>query len=190
MKIKHTWPLSWPPGKARARSQGKSRFGERRFPDCIEGLRTEVGFLGGSELMVSANVPLESRGNTTSFRQPVDKAVAVYFTYKKQGMCFACDQWPTVEENLWAVVKTIGALRGIERWGSGEMMEQAFNGFAALPAPEQPWQVLGLREGATRQEIDLAYRRLAMDAHPDRGGDAREMARLNAAREALKSPNP
>jgi hypothetical protein len=150
----------------------------------------EVGRLGGTELVISANVPLKDRDNTLGLSQPIDRGVAVYFTYNNQAMCFACDQWPTAEENLWAIFKTINALRGIERWGSGDMMQQAFTGFAALPAPEQPWQVLGLKAGATRHEVDRAYRRLAMDAHPDRGGDQREMARLNAARDALISFDP
>ena len=54
---------------------------------------------------------------------------------------------------------------------------------AALPAPEQWFQVLGVASTATCAEIDAAYRALAMKHHPDRGGDAREMARINIARD-------
>jgi curved DNA-binding protein CbpA len=47
---------------------------------------------------------------------------------------------------------------------------------------------LGVRHDATRVEIDQAFRRLAMDAHPDRGGDTLRMADINAARDALLAP--
>jgi hypothetical protein len=101
-------------------------------------------------------------------------------------MCFACDRWDEIEDNCQAIAKTIGALRGIERWGSGQMVEQAFTGFIALPAPEQPWQVLGLdTSNPTADQVEHAYRRLAAQHHPDRGGDPHTMSRINAARDAL-----
>lgn len=65
------------------------------------------------------------------------------------------------------------------------MIEAAFTGFTALPAPEQSWQVLGVAHDATREQIEAAHRRLAMEHHPDRGGDGDRMARINAARDAM-----
>lgn len=35
----------------------------------------------------------------------------------------------------------------------------------------QPHDVLGVRPGATRREVVVAYRRFAFRHHPDRGGD-------------------
>jgi curved DNA-binding protein CbpA len=69
------------------------------------------------------------------------------------------------------------------------MMEAAFTGFAALPAPEQPFQVLGVSANATEQEIEDAYRKLAADHHPDRGGDEQTMMRINRARDQLMERN-
>jgi hypothetical protein len=147
----------------------------------------EVDRLGGTELVISSNLPTKRDGMPyASQSQPTDRGVAVYFTLKKRPMCFACDRWQKVEENMWAIAKTIDALRGIERWGSGQMVEQAFTGFTALPAPEQPWQVLGLDTSTpSAQQVQEAYRRLASQYHPDRGGDSHQMARINAARDAL-----
>lgn len=51
-----------------------------------------------------------------------------------------------------------------------------------LPAVEPWWQVLGVDPGATKLEVDGAYRKQAMLAHPDRGGSADAMARLSTAR--------
>jgi DnaJ-domain-containing protein 1 len=112
--------------------------------------------------------------------------VAVYFTYRGRQMCFACDQWDRIQDNIHAIRKTIEALRGIARWGTGDMMERAFTGFEALPAPGQHakrpwWQVLGVSRDASPQTIKEAYRSKAKACHPDTGGDETLMAELNAA---------
>jgi DnaJ-domain-containing protein 1 len=162
-----------------------SRF-DTTLGKAIKAVQTEVARLGGRDLVISSNLPLRRDGMPyANASQPADKGVAVYFNYKKAPMCFACDRWNRIEDNMWAIAKTIDALRGIERWGSGEMVQQAFTGFAALPAPEQPWQVLGVAHDATKFQIDEAYRRLASEHHPDRGGDQDTMARINRARDAL-----
>ena len=76
-------------------------------------------------------------------------------------------------------------MRAIERHGGAAILNRAFTGFIALPAPEQPWQVLGVGMNASREEIEEAYRKLAAKHHPDRGGNPQEMARINAARDDL-----
>ena len=45
--------------------------------------------------------------------------------------------------------------------------------------------ILGVREDATRPEIQAAYRRLIRLAHPDQGGSAGLAAQINAARDCL-----
>lgn len=179
------FPLQWPAGRPRKQWPERSNF-ETTLGRSIRDVQEEVRRLGGTGLVISSNLPLRRDGMPyANASQPQDKGVAVYFRYKKRPMCFACDRWDRIEDNMRAISKTIDALRGIERWGSGQMVEQAFTGFVALPAPEQPWQVLGVSSHATRDEIETAYRRLAMQHHPDRGGDEREMARINAARDTL-----
>ena len=178
------YPLTWPPGRARMRSTQEPNF-RTALGKAIQGVRSEVDSLGGRQLIISSNLPLRRDGIPyASASQPLDRGVAVYFTYKSKPMCFACDRWTKVEDNMWAIAKTIEALRGIERWGSGQMVEQAFTGFAALPAPASWWQTLGLRSpNASRAEIDEAHRRLAMQNHPDRGGNTEKMAAINRARD-------
>lgn len=50
--------------------------------------------------------------------------------------------------------------------------------------PPDPFAALGLTRDATVTELRTARRRLAFDAHPDRGGDERRMQQLNEAFEA------
>jgi hypothetical protein len=80
-------------------------------------------------------------------------------------------------------------MRAIERHGGGQVLERAFTGFDALPAPKTFWQVLGLekipRANITRATVENAYRALAQTHHPDKpGGDHVRMSELNSARDA------
>lgn len=184
---KSGYPLAWPIGRPRSRSQQRSQF-KVSHDVALRDLSFEVERLGGSNMVITTNVELRLDGLPRAGRgTPMDRGVAVYFEYKKKPMCFACDRWESITENIRAIGQTVGALRGIERWGTGSMIEQAMQGFTALPAPEQAWQVLGVKHDASRQEIEAAHRRLASEFHPDRySGDAGEkMARINRARDQL-----
>lgn len=191
------FPLSWPPTRPRTEpyrrtwSKFKTNFGKAR-DRCLGEIRT----LGGRQAIISTNLPLRLDGIPyAAQKQPQDSGVAVYFTYKKRQMCFACDRWAKVEDNMHAISLTIGALRGVARWGTGDMMEAAFTGFSALPAPgdvvPRGWmQVLEIGHDATLEKAQENYRRLSMVRHPDRGGTEDAMSELNwawaQAQESLK----
>lgn len=181
------YPLQWPAGASRTRSRRSSAFGQKTIGAATKFLLDQVRLMGGTLPVVSTNLALRNDGLPyANQRQPDDPGVAVYFQRRGKPMVFACDQWIKVEHNIYAIGKTIEALRGIERWGSTELMERAFSGFEALPAPEQWWQVLGVGERAAPAEIDAAYRAKAKAAHPDTGGSEAAMARLNAARDQAR----
>jgi hypothetical protein len=50
---------------------------------------------------------------------------------------------------------------------------------------EEARRILGVGEGASREEIQAAYTRLMRAVHPDKGGTAGLAAQLNAARDRL-----
>lgn len=186
------YPLQWPVAVSRTLPH---RRGTPQFKSSIAAatrdIRNEVKLLGGKLSVISTNLELRNDGLPyANQKQPADPGVAVYFQHKGKALVFACDRWVKVELNMRAIVLTISALRGIARWGSTDMLDQAFNGFAALPgptpswpAPEQWWQVLGVDPHASPADIDAAYRVKAKAAHPDAGGSDAAMARLNAARD-------
>jgi len=143
-----------------------------------------------SDVIISTNLQLRRDGfPLASQRQPDDVGVAVYFTYKKQQVCFACDRWRKIEDNMQAIAKTIDALRGVARWGTGDMMEAAFRGFTALPNPESNhWSdVLGVPRNATGDDVRAAYRDLRSKHHPDRGGSADQFLRVQRAFEQFEA---
>ena len=51
--------------------------------------------------------------------------------------------------------------------------------------PDQARAILGVSSGATRAEIEAAYRHLIRRAHPDQGGTSGLAAQINAARDRL-----
>lgn len=50
----------------------------------------------------------------------------------------------------------------------------------------EAYSVLGLKDGASADEVDTAYKRLIGQLHPDRGGTDYLAAKLNEARDVLK----
>jgi len=48
-----------------------------------------------------------------------------------------------------------------------------------------PFKILNVSPDATKEEVDRAYKKAAMRAHPDKGGSNEEMARVNAAYEVI-----
>lgn len=50
------------------------------------------------------------------------------------------------------------------------------------------YDTLEIKKNATQDEIRKAYRRHAVNAHPDKGGNAEDMAELNRAYTCLKDP--
>lgn len=211
-KPTEAYPLSWPSGWKRLKSWERSRakFGKQKFVDrgrnaegqqlgwhtkgsltIAEGTERvlhvldQMGF--NSSVIISSDLALRNDGLPRSNqRGPDDPGVAVYWGQGQKARCIAMDRYDRAADNLAAIAATLEAMRAIERHGGAAILDRAFTGFTALPAPEQPWQVLGLETSRpTREQIEDAHRRLAMKHHPDRGGDTNEMARINTARDAL-----
>jgi hypothetical protein len=181
------FPLYWPEGWKRTPQHRRIRSAFRKTTGEIRKfLLHEILLLGGSKVLVSTNIPTRNDGLFyASAREPEDPGVAVYFDYQKRPMCFACDQYETVRENLQAVAMTINALRGIERWGASDMLERAFRGFSALPAAG--WRsILNVGPEATLEQAESAFRARVHEGHSDHGGDQDMHVLIQARNEARK----
>lgn len=188
------YPLQWPLDRPRNQVRFPARFvtntrggyGARRRHSVGQGVETilaELRRMDASSAVISSNVQLRGDGLPRSGQpQPTDPGVAVYFKFERQDVCLACDTWTTVEDNLWAVALTLEAMRGIDRWGAAKL-KATFTGYAALPAPAGAlwWEVLGLHDRATLEQVRDAYRALARAHHPDAGGTHEEFVRIQSA---------
>ncbi len=170
------YPLSWPVGWPRTKYPERSRFGDWNSKPSVHKAATklteEIRMLGGADLIISTNLKLRLDGLPySSQKQPDDRGVSIYFKWNKEAMVIACDSYDFIGCNLWAISKTIEAMRGIDRWGCSELLNRAFTGFKALPengtADVAWWDVLGVDSHATFEEAKTAYREKAKELHPD-----------------------
>ena len=195
------YPLQWPEGWKRTQSyQRKTATFSRRGKaltvfDGVQRVLDELQRLGvhQDDVIVSTNLQTRLDGLPRSNQaRPGDPGVCVYWKPAKSPMrCMAVDRYDEVQDNLAAVAATLEAMRSIERHGGAAILDRAFTGFAALPAPaggkRDWWTVLELPATATEAQIRDAYARLARVHHPDKGGDAQRMAEINRARDEALS---
>lgn len=190
------FPLSWPAGRPRtpAHKRTRSNF-KTTFAEARDAVLHELKLLGAKDIILSTNVALR-RDDIPYANQPEpeDAGVAVYFAHKGRAVAFACDRWDRVRDNLQAVRHTIEAIRGIARWGTGDMVEAAFTGFQQLPpassGPRPWWVVLGVSNQDATDHVREAFRRLSAESHPDRnpgdGATTDRFIEVQTAWEAFK----
>ena len=198
---KSQYPLQWP--MSRKRTPAHIKKGDPfNMPSgkILSDLARELKLMGsGSDYVISSNLAVRRDGLPYAGQaMPEDSGVALYFKRKGQEICITCDQYKNLYANLRAIGKTIEAIRGIERWGTEEMMDAAFTGFAALPAAiitEPPkdrvkrewWQVLGVAATADAPTVKQAYRRAQSLTHPDAGGSDQDFQEVQAAYEEWRA---
>lgn len=201
----NAYPLQWPDGWPRTKSRKSGRFttkarskyaADLSVSDGVQRVLVELDKMGYTrdDIVISTNVPLRLDGLPRSDRgEPGDPGAAVYWrTRKGDNKVMAIDVYDRVADNLAAVAATLDAMRAIERHGGAVVLERAFTGFTALPAPgaKRPWrEVLNFGDhNPTRERLKQRYRELASLRHPDKeGGSDAAMSELNVAQEeALK----
>lgn len=202
-----SFPLSWPVGWKRtppaSRDRARFRKASRARPEggwqpqrdltiaeAVERVSAELQRMGIHEddLVISTNLELRLNGLPRSNqREPADPGVAVYWTDRyfrnEPPRCMAIDRYDRVADNLAAVAATLDAMRAIERHGGAAILERAFSGFAALPAPSaESW-----RDVLDPADPEGSYRRLRSQHHPDRaGGDSAAFQRVQRAYDAFR----
>lgn len=211
MNPTEAYPLKWPDGWKRTASHQRKRAkfgkttttqgaysnwkskGDLSIADGAGRIAAELKTMGvrDGQWLISSNLELRNDGMPrSSQRMPEDPGIAVYWTRKGKQQVMAIDQYDRVADNLAAVAATLSAMRAIERHGGAEVLDRSFEGFMALPAPDafDPWAVLGLKHGASREEIEAQFRALSKKHHPDApGGSTEAFQRLERARrEGLK----
>jgi hypothetical protein len=172
------YPLQWPEGWKRTapNERGYARFRraskkdwqgnwqhqrELSINEATLRVRKELQCMGvhDDDVVISTNLVLRLDGGPRSGQsEPNDPGVAVYWQHKGNRRCIAIDQYTKVTGNLAAIAATLDAMRAIERHGGAEILDRAFTGFVALPAPERR-----MVDRARRRTIrDFARRRISL----------------------------
>jgi len=210
------YPLSWPVAWKRtpAADRSRARFNRQTVTQYRMGdgstnsyrgkaqvtiaeatgrVRAELARMGiaDDDLVISTNLALRLDGLPRSGqREPDDPGVAVYWTDRFDlsvpPKCMAVDRYDRVADNLAAVAATLDAMRAIERHGGAEVLNRAFEGFAALPGPaagqRMHWsEILGCAPDASMTEVRAAFHRARSAAHPDKGGTNAEFQAIKQA---------
>jgi len=199
------YPLTWPAGWKRTTpyTRKRARFGKQQgfsgrkqitvavaTSEVYEQLRI-MGFRDWNSIL-STNLILRLDGYPRSGQsEPTDPGASIWWRKDddQQFKVLAIDQYDRVADNIYAIGKTLEAMRGIERWGGGEILERTFTGFTALPSPEMAgvghYSVIGVEPGASAADKMSAYRRALSSAHPDKGGTVEQFYRVTQAGKAL-----
>lgn len=175
------YPLTWPPTFPRAKYREAGRF-KTALPNAIKNVQASLrGFASDSgktlkDLVISSNVTLGADS-------PADPGVAVWFMWDSMQVCIPVDRYSSVASNLQAIHHILEARRVELRHGTLALVRATFQGFLALPAPVGGmwWEVLGVSQTASLEEARAAWKRLATENHPDKGGDQDRMAQINKA---------
>lgn len=199
------YPLAWPTGWKRTKPADRTRakFGkasraragggwDHGRPLTIAEATTRVReqlqrmSIDDDDLVISTDLKLRRDGFPRSDqRDPEDPGAAVYWETSAGQRCMAIDRYDRVADNLAAIAATLDAMRAIERHGGASILDRAFTGFTALPAPMaggEPWYiVLDVDPDDMPEVIERAYRYARSAHHPDRGGDAGQFDRIQRA---------
>lgn len=209
------WPVGWKRTEPAKRRTGGFSKGERQhsstpggsswmsykdltIADATGRVLNELARMRiiSENIVISSNLKVGLGGLPLSKQSmPADPGVAVYWQDNTVDgwprRCMAIDRYQRVEHNLAALAATLEAMRTIERHGGAEILDRAFTGFTALPAPmtgQKPWrEVFGFApdEQVSQLRLQGAYRTARSDAHPDRqGGDHESFLAVQAAYEA------
>lgn len=180
-----SYPLMWPPGFPRTpkdrRESGKFRTNyDNALSNVQKSLRAFAADSGKkiSDPVMSSNVDFMGQV------KDADHGVAVWFTWDGMQVCIPVDRYTHVSSNLQAIHHIIEARRVELRHGTLALVRATFTGFKALPAPQSPWEMLGIPPASREDAINAAFRERAKRAHPDAGGSHNAMSELTAARDA------
>lgn len=192
------YPLHWPANFERTpeHERQEARFSKNGRPLSIADGRdrilaeirafTRTGHrwrINPEQVVISSDVPLRRDGLPASGRRmPDDPGVAVYFELDGEPYCLPCDAWNRVPDNMAAIAAHLNAIRGIERWGVGDLRAH-FKGFTAIEhQPELKWyDVLGCSPDADAEEVRARYKAARKRAHPDSGGSSDEFHKVQQA---------
>ena len=117
------------------------------------------------------------------------KPVTVRMKIQGEERQLTCDRFHDrnrPERDYAAIAIALRSARLADQRGIGAVFAQAAQ-LAALPGPNDPHHVLGVKPGASQVEITAAYRKKVMEAHPGHGGNREALEKVMKAGRLLRS---
>lgn len=167
-------PLVWPEGIERTASPIVDRRWRRVRTGVAHVLRA-IESLGAVTSRPASATVLSFDGARGT--QTADCGVAVWFVWGEVQRCVACDLYTSPSANLFAAAQLIEGCVAEHGRGSTAAVEHALAYYAlrartsSVGKKQEHWsEVLGVRHDASAAEVTAAFRRRALDVHPDKGG--------------------
>ncbi len=88
-----------------------------------------------------------------------------------------------LEQAMWEMISKAAEMRLAELQGKGTA--GATKAGVGFDESMNPFTILGVNLMSSEDEVKVAYRKKAWDAHPDHGGTNEQMAKVNAAFEVI-----
>lgn len=174
------YPLSWPAGFPRAKHREAGQF-RTSYESALENVANSLRRFGIDSGKTITDPIMSSNINLLD-KAPADAGVAVWFSWDGMQICIPVDRYLSPAANLQAIHHILEARRTELRHGTLNLVRATFQGFRALPPPPHWSEILGIPRSASRAEIETAFKRLAGEHHPDRGGSHERMSEINTAR--------
>lgn len=200
--MRSPYPLQWPPNQARTlpANRVKSKFDHPTLHQAALFVLDELRKMKARAIVITSDFP--TRRDDIPYEARISEiGFAVWFDLNGFEKVLGCDAFLTAADNLWAIGKTIEALRGIGRWGVAGATERAMHGFQALPpgadasgtqAPQWrdviggAWPPVSVGKQFVLELAEERYRKAIRAEHPDAGGTAERAASLNLAIEEAR----
>lgn len=190
------------PGAHGRRCYQRSPF-QRSVGPGYEDLERELAFLKATDIVVEGGfdrLQIRNDGWPRSSANPSHPDIRLFFKCKHGTLRYECAVFEDWQANLRAIGLWMQRQRlALEEWGIGSGGE-AYRGFAALPGAIAGEEFASV-EDAMRylckvgngpvlsvlpSDLQAVYRYAARKAHPDTGGSAELMAKVNRAKEFIE----
>lgn len=190
-EIKFTNPLQWVSHIKRAQVRVKSKFKAHTVSKSCGLIKRQIGLMGGRDCIVTSNIPTNTIGfsSVNLYGNSLDTGVSIFFKLNNMQKVIQVDKYNDFNSNLYALAKSVEAMRNLDRWGGVQVMDGMFTGFAALPSPEQvsvSTMTFYFEGFTTKSAARPLYLDLCKRLHPDNGGNQQDFQEMKRQHEVLK----
>lgn len=190
--------LVWPAGLARTANPIAGR-GRTRVGVSVAAVLAALDLLGEVTSLPASEIVLTFEQNTGR-GQIIDGGAAVWFLWDDVQHCVGCDLYANPGDNLFAIAHIVRGCVAEHDRGSVAAVRHALESHKQrpnpLPAPpdrqalhaSDDWStLLEVSDSTSHSALTSAFRRLAHEKHPDKGGDRGDWDRLMIAYERARS---